>query len=105
MSTTSRAAITEMVREKFGDKDFNKMIGKPTSATIQLIVTQISKVSSSFTKCQWEGNHSCIALALALVLDETKMRSTSGINDLNCSQLDKPATINRLMRLHLSKLC
>ena len=49
MSTTSRAAITEMVREKIGDKDFDQVIGQPTSATIQLLITQIAEVASSFT--------------------------------------------------------
>ena len=90
MSTTSRAAITEMVRAKFGDKDFDKMIGQPSSTSIQLLITQLAEVASSFSTRQWKGNHGC----LALVLDETEMRFTSGINNLDCSAIAQPATIN-----------
>ena len=42
MTTTSRAAITEMVRAKFGDKDFDQVIGQPTSASIQLLINIIN---------------------------------------------------------------
>ena len=90
MSTTSRAAITEMVREKIGDKDFGQMIGQSTSATIQLLVTQIAEVASSFTTRQWKGNHG----RLALVLDETEMRSTSTIANLSYSPLAQSDAIN-----------
>ena len=83
MSTTSRAGITEMVRGKTEDKDFDQMIGQPTSATIQLLITQITKVSSSFTTCQWKGNHGCIVL----VIGEAETHTTTGITNLDCSPL------------------
>ena len=90
MSTTSRPAITKMVRKKIGDEDFDQMISQPTSATIQLLITQIAEVESSFTTCQWKQKHGC----LALVLDRTKMCFTIGINDLNCSPLAQSDAIN-----------
>ena len=90
MSKTSCAAITEMVRAKFGDKEFDQILGQPTSATIQLLVIQIAEVASSFTTRQWKGNHGC----LALVLEKTEMRSTSSIVNLDCSSLNHPAAIN-----------
>ena len=90
MTTTSRAAITEMVREKFGDKDFDQVIGQPTSASIQLLITQLAEVASSFPTRQWRGNHGC----LALVLNEAEARATTGITDLDCGPQGEPAAIN-----------
>ena len=90
MTTTSRAAITEMVRAKFMDKDFDQVIGQPTSASIQLLVTQLAEVASSFSTRQWKGDHGC----LALVLSEIEMRFTTNITDLDCSRLAQPAIIN-----------
>jgi hypothetical protein len=78
------------VRAKFGDKDFDQMIGQPTSTSIQLLITQLAEVASSFSTRQWKGNHSC----LALVLNETEMRFTSGITNLDCGPIAQPATIN-----------
>jgi hypothetical protein len=90
MSTTSSAAITEMVRAKFGVKDFDQMIGQPTSTSIQLLITQLAEVACSFSTRQWKANHGC----LTLVLDETEMRFTSGITSLDCGPIAQPATIN-----------
>ena len=90
MTTTSRAAMTEMVRAKFMDKDFDQVIGQPTSASIQFLVTQLAEVASSFSTRQWKGDHGC----LALVLSEIEMRFTTNITDLDCSRLAQPAIIN-----------
>ena len=66
------------------------MIGQPTSARIQLLITQLVEVASSFSICQWKGNHGC----LALILNETKMHFASGIDNLDCWLIAQPATIN-----------
>ena len=87
MTTTSRAAITEMVRAKFGDKDFDQVIGQPKSASIQLLITQLAEVASSF---QWRGNHGC----LALILNDAEARATTGITDRDCSPLAQLDAIN-----------
>ena len=54
LGTASHAVITEMVRAKFDDKHFDKMVGQPKSTIIQLLITQLSEVTSSFPTRQWK---------------------------------------------------
>ena len=88
--TTACAAIAEMVRAKFGDTHFDKTVGQPTPAIIQLITTQISEVASSFFTRQWKGHHGYIAF----VLDKPETRLLTGISDLACGPIPEPDAIN-----------
>ena len=90
LSTSSCAVITKIVRAKFGYKDSGQMIVQPTSTSIQLRITQLAEVASSFSTRQWKGNYGYIAL----VLNETEMHFMSGINDLDCWPIAHPVTIN-----------
>ena len=90
LGTTARAAIAEMVRAKFGDKHFDKMVWQPTSTSIQLLIAQLAEVASSFPTRQWKGNHGCIALAL----DEAEMRLITGDSNLACGPIPELDTIN-----------
>ena len=88
--TTSRVAISKMARAEFGDKRFDKMIGQPTLTSIQVLITQLSKVVRRFTTRQCTGKHGC----LALVLDETEMRFTPSISNIAFGPTPNTAAIN-----------
>ena len=91
--TTPPAAIADMVRAKFSNKHFNKTIGQTTLKIIQVLITQLAEVASSFPTNQWKGNHGC----LALVLNEDKMRLLMGDKNLACRPIPKPYIIHPLI--------
>ena len=93
LGTKSCLAIAEIVSSNFGYKHLDKMVSQPTSTIIQILITQLAEVTSSFPTYQWKGHHGC----LALVLDEAEMCLLTGDNNLAYRPIPKMDAINLLI--------
>ena len=77
MSSTTGAtgaSVQESIRAQIGTSAIDKIIGQPTTTSVNNLKEQIAKIAASVKTTKWGGRHGY----LPLVLDDTEWRTASG---------------------------
>ena len=88
--TTTVTAITDIVRGRITAVPLDPIVGQPTLPAVRKLVEQLATFTSHFSTSAWGGKHG----HLALVLDETTMRTITKNSALDCSRLKKPGLVH-----------
>ncbi len=86
-SSGNEAAIKEMVQAKFTAKPIDRIVGRPSHATVRHMIEQLAPIAAKFDTDQWGGEHGC----LFLVLGGTKFRAFIADNSVANAPMVKPA--------------
>ena len=70
-STTNEAAIREAIRAQLSELPLDKIIGQPTTTTVNHLKQQLAKLASAVKTSKWGGAHR----HLPLVIGDTKYAS------------------------------
>ena len=73
-----------------GAVPLDAIVGQPTLNSVRPIVNQFAAFASHFATTNWGGKHDF----LPLVLTETKMHISAGIQDLECGCIKRPELLN-----------
>ena len=81
------AAIREMVKAEFAAHPVDRIVGRPSHATIRLMTEQLAPVTATFDTTQWGGGHGCLVMALG----GAKYRAVIGDSTVAVDPMAKPA--------------
>ena len=74
---TTGASVQESIRAQIGTSAIDKIIGQPTTTSVNNLKEQIAKIAASVKTTKWGGRHRY----LPLVLDDTEWQAASSFGD------------------------
>ena len=87
--TANKATVPEAVQAIITPLPLDKIIGPPTTSTVNHLRQQIAKIAAAIKTTSWGGRHG----HLALVLTDAKYRSVTGNPDILIDCLPTPPII------------
>ena len=90
-TTTTVAAITNMVRRRVEAVPLDTIVGQHTLHYVQQFVEQLATFAIHFATTKWGGKHGF----LPLVLSKSKMIPATMNNNLDYERLKKPELLNQ----------
>ena len=87
--TANEAAVYEAVRAIVAPLPLDKVVGQPTTSTVNHLRQQIAKIAAAVKTTSWGGRHG----HLALVLTEAKYRSITGDPTIAINRLPTPPIV------------
>ena len=95
-TTATGTSVQEAIRTQIGTMAIDKIIGQPTTTSVNNLKEQIAKIAASVKTTKWGGRHGY----LPLVLDNTEWQTASGHgttlpngNPNNTDRLTKPPLV------------
>ena len=90
MSTTGTAAVNAMVKARFDNTNFTRIVGAPEHRPIDIFEDEMAKVAATFKTIRYGGRTGC----LALIVDEEEMRRLIKDGTLDCTRAPKPPLLS-----------
>ena len=87
--TANEATVYEAVRAIVTPLPLNKIVGQPTTSTVNHLLQQIAKIAAAIKTTSWGGRHG----HLALVLTDTEYRTITGNPDIVIDHLPTPPIV------------
>jgi hypothetical protein len=87
--TANEAAVYEVVRSIIAPLPLDKIIGQPTTSTVNHLQQQIATIAAAVKTTSWGGRHG----HLALVLTGTEYRRVTGNPDSDVERLPSPPIV------------
>lgn len=89
-TTTNEAAIREAIRAQLSELPLDRIIGQPTTTTVNHLKQQLAKMASAVKTSNWGGSHG----HLPLVISDTEFITVTGNATSVTTRQPKPALIN-----------
>eukprot|EP00804_Cyclotella_cryptica_P026879 CCRYP_017595-RA/>CCRYP_017595-RA protein AED:0.44 eAED:0.44 QI:0/-1/0/1/-1/1/1/0/180 len=89
LPTANEATVYEAVRAIVTPLPLNKIVGQPTTSTVNHLWQQIAKIAAAVKTTSWGGRHG----HLALVLTDAEYRTVTGNPDIAIDCLPTPPII------------
>jgi hypothetical protein len=87
--TANEATIYEAVRAIVSPMPLDKIVGQPTTSTVNHLRQQIAKIAAAVKTTSWGGRHG----HLALVLNDAEYRTVTGNPDIIIDRLTTPPIV------------
>eukprot|EP00804_Cyclotella_cryptica_P030012 CCRYP_013457-RA/>CCRYP_013457-RA protein AED:0.47 eAED:0.47 QI:0/0/0/1/0/0/3/0/169 len=89
--TTNEATVYKAVRAIVTPLPLDKIVGQPTTSTVNHLQQQIAKIAATVKTTRWGGRHG----HLALVLTDAEYRTVTGNPDIVVDRLPTPPIASR----------
>ena len=87
--TANKATVHEAVRAIVSPLPLDKIVGQPTTSTVNHLRQQIAKIAAAVKTTSWGGRHG----HLALVLTDAEYRTVTGNPDITIARLPTPPIV------------
>jgi hypothetical protein len=87
--TANEATVHEAVRAIVSPLPLDKIVGQPTTSTVNHLRQQIAKIAAAVKTTSWGGRHG----HLALVLTDAEYRTVTGNPDITIARLPTPPIV------------
>eukprot|EP00804_Cyclotella_cryptica_P021921 CCRYP_000872-RA/>CCRYP_000872-RA protein AED:0.59 eAED:0.39 QI:0/0/0/1/1/1/2/0/327 len=98
--TANEATVYEAVRAIISPLPLDKIVGQPTTSTVNHLRQQIAKIAAAIKTTSWGGRHG----HLALVLTDAEYRTVTGNPDITIDRLPTPPIQEAVDALIVDKL-
>ncbi|MDB4430448.1 hypothetical protein N9140_00660, partial [bacterium] len=89
MPTTTEAEIYDAVQQKMDRAPIEKIVGKPTTTTVDKMELQMGRFVAGIRTDQWGGNHG----HLALIVNDAKLQTLTGDATMTVAKMAKPGNL------------
>ena len=89
MPTTTEAEIYDAVQQKMDRAPIEKIVGKPTTTTVDKMELQMGRCVAGIRTDQWGGNHG----HLALIVNDAKLQTLTGDATMTVAKMAKPGNL------------
>ena len=87
--TANEATVYEAVRAIVSPLPLDKIVGQPTTSTVNHLRQQIAKIAAAVKTTSWGGRHG----HLSLVLNDAEYRTVTGNPDITIDRLTTPPIV------------